>query len=552
MKQRIALFLAGLIILTSSTAVLASVVTGAKYLTTIAITNSGTAATNCAANFTLSTADMISQGMLNATATDAAMRDGTGTDVVFMPSVNSTYQWWTWVPTIGASSQINQYLYSNNATGGKIRYFPAAAGMSVADNETLECSGNFSYQRSGYIGTTSTLASKGGVFSVSYNATSGNATASLGGGWVYPTGNGAVWNSPTNAYDANTATYAGYNTLALNWSPYFVLYQTWFTNVAIYPTRENVAITTMQVDVWNNGGWQQIYNATPTYTANQTITSANVSSDWVRVRFYNTDGVFAYQARVNEIKLYQLQSISIAAAAGDRNLAVTSNTTSFGIQVDSGTWQTAANITMPDNGNTWYFEQGTDYVDQVNIYVGGNPKGSWNWEYGATFTDDSGNGNTATPTFRTAPTDADIVASITSMAPTDTSSGPTTNTTAGWVMIPTVPTAPGTAYTTGAGDYPLKVELTALAVANGIPPSAVIYFFAIMSSVVAFVLVFLATHVVKAGIRGSMLFASGASVAVLIYWTMAGGGAIPTWIFIPIGVAIALLLMWRNPNSTPI
>jgi hypothetical protein len=44
--------------------------------------------------------------------------------------------------------------------------------------------------------------------------------------------------------------------------------------------------------------------------------------------------------------------------------------------------------------------------------VGGVLRGSWEWQYAATFTDLSGNSNDATPSFRTTTTDADVSVSV--------------------------------------------------------------------------------------------------------------------------------------------
>ncbi len=124
--------------------ILASDTTNAKYVTTIQVTNNGTGtASNQVTVFSLSTSDMISGSMLAATADDCAMLTGTGgSDIVFMPSTNSTNPWCTWVTNILGSSSQYQYLYSKDVTGGLIRYFPGNGGMTVPDNASLELSNN--------------------------------------------------------------------------------------------------------------------------------------------------------------------------------------------------------------------------------------------------------------------------------------------------------------------------------------------------------------------------------------------------------------------------
>ncbi len=67
-----------------------------------------------------------------------------------------------------------------------------------------------------------------------------------------------------------------------------------------------------------------------------------------------------------------------------------------------------------DNANAWAFttNYSMPYVEYIKVTVGGVLVGHWYWENATTFTDQSGNSNTATPTFRTVTTDADVSATI--------------------------------------------------------------------------------------------------------------------------------------------
>ena len=154
MKKIISLALAVLLLVGIAIPVMASEVFDANYLTTIQVTNSGTALTNEVVVFTLSTPEMISNSMLADNASDAAMLTGTGgSDIIFMPGLTDT--WCSWVSSAGAGSTLNQYLYTGGATGGKIRYFPGTLGMTTSDNATdnLEFGDNFTYSTSGWINT---------------------------------------------------------------------------------------------------------------------------------------------------------------------------------------------------------------------------------------------------------------------------------------------------------------------------------------------------------------------------------------------------------------
>lgn len=126
----------------------------AQWKTEIVVSNNSTAASAVSTNFTLSTAEMIAAGMLNATATNAAMLIN-GVDVPFM------FGWGAnpgkvFVDSMPASSTKNAYLYSGNVTGGELVYFPSiAGGMTVLDNATLEGSSNFTICIDAYIDTES-------------------------------------------------------------------------------------------------------------------------------------------------------------------------------------------------------------------------------------------------------------------------------------------------------------------------------------------------------------------------------------------------------------
>ena len=440
MKRKLLLILALSLILIPGLVAKASVVSGAYYLTTIRVSNTSTATTLVSTNFTLSTADMITQGMLNASATDAVMRDASGNDVAFMPGW-STNPWVTWVPTIGANSQINQYLYSDNASGGKIRYFPGLAGMTVSDAANLEPGANFTLTfSSALLDTTSTGAGKDLLYKLGAlrvyvsDTTSGNITAWVFGGGSYAyVGVGGV---PSGEYE--------------------------------------ITLHQDGVHLWLNVG-----------------------------SFVSTN-------------------------------------------------ETA--IAVDNSINNWAFTTGDSltYVRYIEVKVGGNQRGFWSWQYAATFTDQSGNGNTATPTFRTTSSDADVSALVISQEPTEVSTGPGSASGAGVDLIGSTPSEPSGIYSTGAGDFPGKAILVSLANNNNIPSDAVIAFIAFGSVALAFVVVFALTHNPRVGLRGSLLFAAFAAGGVMVYWYRAGGGVIQGWIFIPFGVAIIMLLLWKNPNTTPV
>jgi hypothetical protein len=126
-------------------------VTGALYLGTIEVTNNSTDTTLTSTNLTLNTQALINTSILNSGANNTAILTNGGADAAFQPSVNTTYPWCFWVPSIGAYTTLGYSLYAgDNITGGKIRWFPGPAGMITADSPTLEPSANFTQEHKGY------------------------------------------------------------------------------------------------------------------------------------------------------------------------------------------------------------------------------------------------------------------------------------------------------------------------------------------------------------------------------------------------------------------
>ena len=144
LKRCLALLVVLIIALTTVFPVLASNITGAKWHGTLRITNTGAAVTGVSTNFTLNTAELINDDFLNATATNYAILYNSS-DVASMPGWGSN-PWCVFVPTIGAGQNLNFDFYTDNVTGGTIRYFPGSTGMAVTDHASLEPSANFTIE----------------------------------------------------------------------------------------------------------------------------------------------------------------------------------------------------------------------------------------------------------------------------------------------------------------------------------------------------------------------------------------------------------------------
>ena len=176
-KRRLILLSLVLLIVLMPVTAFGAGVSGALWRGTVRITNSGSTVTDVIATANISSQALIDNGYADDNLSDVAVLHGS-TDVPFMPSVNSSYPWAFAVDSISAGLNIDYSLYSGNATGGLIRYFPGDAGMSANYSETLELADNFTIEQSGWVDTNS-----GGNLLRNYRfgtyATSGNITSAI-------------------------------------------------------------------------------------------------------------------------------------------------------------------------------------------------------------------------------------------------------------------------------------------------------------------------------------------------------------------------------------
>ncbi|KKK89035.1 hypothetical protein LCGC14_2737160, partial [marine sediment metagenome] len=121
-------------------------------------------------------------------------------------------------------------------------------------------------------------------------------------------------------------------------------------------------------------------------------------------------------------------------------------TSSFMIEIDGEVEaiEAAGSASVIDNASDWIIGgDATPYIEQYRHFVGGNLLSDIQWEYAATFTDASGNGNDAAPTFRTASQDADVVATLTSFTPVSVAEAPD------FTLADSIPFIEGTGNMTG-------------------------------------------------------------------------------------------------------
>lgn len=113
------------------------------------------------------------------------------------------------------------------------------------------------------------------------------------------------------------------------------------------------------------------------------------------------------------------QIIDVVASSinsGEMTIKLTADGTNLKLYLDDVLKDTEAldGVSVFNNSNDWVFCENNSvlYLRSAEMTVSGTLKGSWAWENDTTFTDLSGNGNDATPTFRTISSDADVEAEI--------------------------------------------------------------------------------------------------------------------------------------------
>lgn len=293
------IILTSAVMLTLGSAVLASDVSGALYQGNIDITNAGSAGTNVAVNFSLSTQSLIDDDYIVTNCSNTAIVAGTS-DTAYMPAPGSTSNWIVFVPSIGDNSTLLDKLYTGGGDmSGKLRYFPGTEGMATADNTSLELGFDFETEQKGWVDTSSgsdkNLVYKMTSYKVYVNEASSVRAAILSGTWASPTGfvdPEADWVNEADAYDDNTGSQASdENVVTGTWTE-----ELWLTidSTAAYGARYYLysfqAGDKVDLDAYYDTAWHDVYEGT--YASDTWETK--VFSDGevhditqVRIRMYN-------------------------------------------------------------------------------------------------------------------------------------------------------------------------------------------------------------------------------------------------------------------------
>lgn len=204
-------------------------------------------------------------------------------------------------------------------------------------------------------------------------------------------------------------------------------------------------------------------------------------------------------------------------------------------------------VSVPDTSDNWTFLENNvmPYMEYQEITVGGAQQQYIEWEYGDTFKDASGEGHDATPSFRSASSDADVSANMTSFMPISESRAPayvlgeapafidsdalTENITGTFTTTPD----------TGSGTFPLADVIKSIADATGTPAQLPLL---IIAAFVIFAGSIYTSWLFRKHGSGSLVVKIVAILALMGIFVALGNFAFDFWmivVFVVFAVAIA-------------
>lgn len=492
--KRLLLLLLVLFVLPAGT-VLASDTSDAHYYGVIRVTNNGTATSNVATVITgINTTSLINGGFLAANASDVSILHS-GSDIQFMPGYG-TYPWCVFVTAINADTNYNDLLYTPNVTGGNIKIF--CDHMTTPDDPSIEFGGNFTLtfptiNINTDNGADKPIFYKEDAFDIFVSETvSGDVTATIhapvANETLRPNGagdetnidlvNGAAthWQAVN---DDSDATWVYNNSVAYQRDLYALANKTYtakISSVVVYFRIRTVtagAIASAKPAIKIGGtvydGTEQTNNTETYSTKSQTYNvSPATGIEWTISEIDNMQiGVslktsnasyFALCADVWVVVNYSDTSVTVSGlASGEYNLTASADGTDFELDFGVTSNTTTLNgVSVLDNANDLITGSivSVMYFGSQEITIGGVQKQYIDWDYGSTFTDQSGTGNDATPTFRTTSSDADVSAELLSFRPVAESTAPSYSVSNAVDFITDTPTITGNFSTTVAPTLP--------------------------------------------------------------------------------------------------
>lgn len=440
---------------------LASDISEALYYGVIRASNSGALAEDVAANVSINTPSWIANGFVNSSVNNTAVRAGSS-DVPFQPGYD-TNPWIVYFDSIPAGVSSDVRLYTNT-TGGAMRYFPDTTGMTTSDS--IIFGDNFTITLSNVFINTSL-----GEYNIWYvtdsiylytDSTAGKINLLIkdteSSGTVYLRPNAAgdltqIQHETANPHyeqvdesspdDDTTKVYQNdedgtatdlYHLSAPGFSGDG---QDTFTVTHYYRAREDSG-------GFAGYGYAEVKLGSSTFEGSQdshTTSYANYSESvtrpgggtWVSSDFDDIQAgikIYAVAGGADHVTQVYLKvdytywdqaEVSVSGiSSGEYDIIISADGTDLSLDVGGTNNSTAlGGVSAANTANDIIsFENNVVlYAGSQEIEIDGVQKQYVEWEYNSTFTDQSGNGNHATPTFRTTSSDADVSAELISFQP---------------------------------------------------------------------------------------------------------------------------------------
>lgn len=262
-----------------------------------------------------------------------------------------------------------------------------------------------------------------------------------------------------------------------------------------------------------------------------TITTANAMR--IGNRSGGTDRTF--DGKIAEVRLYNVE-LTPAQVLQNYNATKSKYTTG-----NIHTYSTLASVL--DNASDWVIKSNA-FIESFDFYKGGNHNASIAWEYGATFTDSTGNGNDATPTYRTTDASPYISAALTSFSPVSEAQAPAYTLTDAPAFFTTIPGISGNFSIGMDPTYPGHEVITQIAAAGAVPQQLPIVIF---STMVLIIISLALSAMMKSGGVNSLFIKMCIIVAVMcIYVALSIMDPWQVYFFTLIGISLCWLSRQRE------
>jgi len=567
-------------------------VSDAEYIADIVAQNSGSSADSVRAVADINTQAFIDGGFVTSDLLNTALQTPGGTDIAYMPGVGDN-PWALFIPSIGAYEQLGYVFYTGGpAMQTGFHYIPADGGMTTADSASLELGNNFEIELSGYIDTSGgdeqNLIYKEGAIQV-YVSDEGEITAT-----IIESGSTTYVNLVPNAagdycnidYQAGCSACPGHyacvddppaspdnNTTRVTTSSNAQLKDAFNVEDGSIPAGSAIISVTvyfryMDSTAGSLGYIQPFLRLDGNETAGTEVacsqnwtTSSEVfarpgGGDWslddiedLQVAIGLREAGDTYTAECTQVYIRvdyapTLEVVATGISSGEHIIRVTADGTDFTIYVDSVEEDSIAlsGVSIPDTANGWSFlaNGSVPYMEYLKITVSGVLKQHIVYERDTTFTDLSGNGNDATPTFLTSSSDPDVTVSLSNLWPIEEAelTGYSAEDTPGMLTEP--PDMPPEMYTEGETSHlPGASVINAMLDAGGIPRD--LFWIPLCYGIAAGVAVLL-YHFVK-----SLLIISIVGGVIILFFALTG--VIPLWTFLIYGVLAGGVLVAEKQLS---